>query len=97
MDTEKQRYQPASRRFNRLPEEPPRSDFLWCLICERAYPRNDATLDEVQLCPYDDGCKGSLVFYSWDWNRTRRVNRGYPREPHLGTVYPLFGRGDGFR
>ena len=32
------------------------------------------------------------MFYSWDWNRTRKVNPAYPAEPRLGQVYPLFGR-----
>ena len=96
METNKQPASISPRRLTRLPEEPTRSDFLWCLICERAYPRNDRSREEVQLCPYDD-CKGRTVFYSWDWNRTRKVNPGYPREPLPGTVYPLFGRNEAVR
>lgn len=86
----------SPRKLGRLPEAATRSAFLWCLICERAYPRNEASREEVQLCPYDN-CKGRAVFYSWDWNRTRKVNPGYPQEPQLGTVYPLFGRGESLK
>jgi hypothetical protein len=91
MDTHKHPHPITPRRLTRLPEEPTRSEYLWCLICERAYSRRRGARDEAQLCPYDD-CKGRTVFYSWDWNRTRKVNPNYPNEPRLGQVYPLFGR-----
>ena len=96
METEKRSPPLSRRKLGRLPEATTRSGYLWCLICERAYARNELSRDEIQLCPYD-GCKGRSVFYSWDWNRTRKVNPGHPQEPRLGLVYPLFGRGDDLR
>lgn len=76
-----------------LVQDPPRSAYLWCLICERVYGRDATACDEVQLCPFED-CKGHAMFYSWDWNRTLRINPGYPRDPQHGDVYPLFGRAE---
>jgi hypothetical protein len=73
-----------------LPSDPPlASEWLWCLICERAYPRAPGIAD-MQPCPYGD-CKGQAGFYAWDWNRTRRVNPQYPPVPNAGVVYPLLG------
>ena len=33
MDTHKHPHPITPRRLTRLPEEPTRSDYLWCLIC----------------------------------------------------------------
>lgn len=67
-------------------------DFLWCIHCERAYQFGDfRRAGSRQLCPYIS-CSGAEVF-AWDWEKVRSANPAYPREPHPGVVYPLFGAG----
>ena len=66
----------------------PRSAWLWCLICERAFERMPGA--ELQPCPYED-CRGHSGYYAWDWNRTRKVNPRHPQEPQPGARYPLLG------
>lgn len=65
---------------------------VWCIHCERAYPYGDFRQVGIRhLCPYTD-CVGAAAF-AWDWQRVRRVNANYPREPMRGVTYPLFGHG----
>lgn len=78
---------PALRGPLPAAEPPPRSPWLWCVLCERAYPRIGS--GDLQPCPHAD-CKGHVAgFYAWDWNRTRRVHPGYPESPAPNTRYPL--------
>jgi hypothetical protein len=66
---------------------PRRSPWLWCLVCERAFPRESGRRG-IQPCPYED-CKDRAGFYAWDWNRTRRIHPEYPEVPRFGERYPL--------
>jgi hypothetical protein len=75
-------------RSRSLPSEPPpRSPWLWCLLCERTYPRIGT--GDLQPCPYADCKAHAASFYAWDWNRTRRLHPEYPGAPAPGTRYPL--------
>ncbi len=70
--------------------EEKRSDFMWCLHCERTYNRG-AFRDEngFQMCPYQ-GCDGSTVVDGWDWEDVRDHHPDYPHVPQDGVVYPLY-------
>ena len=74
--------------------------YLWCLHCERAYPKEKYRTVvqkgyrepdfEMQMCPYED-CDGDAVIDAWDWLKIR-VDREdeYPEIPEEGKVYPLY-------
>ncbi len=78
----------------------PKSKYVWCLHCERAYERCQARLQhfshprfgeaELLSCAYED-CDGDLDFDGRDWKqiRTGREDR-YPEHPVWGTVYPQY-------
>lgn len=70
-----------------------RSDFMWCLHCERAYRRGEYRLvGGLRMCPYE-GCDGDTVFDGWDWADIRYVHPEYPRTPEKGKVYPRYRKG----
>ena len=67
-----------------------RSDYLWCLHCERAYRRGEYRLVHgLQMCPYED-CDGDTVMDGWDWAQIRDGHPEYPEVPEMGKVYPLY-------
>jgi len=67
-----------------------RSDYLWCLHCERTYKRGEfRSVGGLQMCPYDD-CDGSTVLDGWDWAQIRDNHPEYPEVPEGGVVYPLY-------
>jgi hypothetical protein len=71
-------------------DEEKRSEFLWCLHCERAYRRGEFRLVNVlQMCSYED-CDGDTVLDGWDWARIREGHPEYPEVPEKGKVYPLY-------
>jgi hypothetical protein len=67
-----------------------RSDFLWCLHCERTYNRGAyRQVGNLQMCPYE-GCDGDTVVDGWDWEDVRDEHPDYARVPEDGKVYPLY-------
>jgi hypothetical protein len=71
-------------------DEERRSDFLWCLHCERTYNRgNYRKVGDLQMCPYPD-CDGSTVMDGWDWEEVRDEHSDYPVVPKDGVRYPLY-------
>ena len=70
-----------------------KSNYLWCLHCERAYKKGYFRLkNDLQMCPYS-GCNGDTVMDGWDWARLRedRDNSDdYPETPEIGKTYPLY-------
>lgn len=68
------------------------ADFLWCMLCERAYRYGTAhNAGTLPGCPYR-GCEHNDA-EPWTWTRVRRLNPDYPDQPSQGVVYPLFGPG----
>lgn len=80
------------KMFGELPE----GTFLYCLHCERAYPKekyrvlSDSVVGLLQMCPYED-CDGDAVLDSWLWDRVAEENDKYPEVPVEGVPYPLHG------
>ena len=67
-----------------------KSDYLWCLHCERAYKRGMyRVVRGLQLCPYDD-CDGDTVTDAWDWQKICDGHPDYPEIPEEGEVYLLY-------
>lgn len=67
----------------------PRSAWLWCFHCERAYPMGSyKVVEDLQLCPYAE-CRGDTILDLWTWATVREVNLHYPEVPILGVFYPL--------
>ena len=67
-----------------------RSDFLWCLHCERTYTRGEyRNVEGLQMCPYPD-CDGDTVIDAWDWEEFRDGNPDYAAIPEKGKQYPLY-------
>lgn len=82
----------------------PKSGYLWCLHCERAYKygeyrieRTEAftvdhyTVDaiELEMCPYPD-CDGDAYMDAFDWESIRENNPKYPKIPKRDEVYPMY-------
>lgn len=88
----------SSKKFEReemIPKSEQRSDYLWCLHCERAYKYGEYREVEqygeiLQMCPYE-GCDGDTVLDAWDWAKIRDANPTYPGTPEKGKVYPQYG------
>lgn len=77
---------------DRIFKEERRSDFLWCLHCERTYNRGQyRKVDGLQVCAYPD-CDGDTVIDAWDWEDVRDEHPEYPIIPKDGLVYPLYAR-----
>lgn len=71
-------------------DEEKRSDYLWCLHCERTYPRGKwREQGELQMCPYQD-CDGDAVIDAWDWEKIRDDKPEYPVVPEPGKSYPIY-------
>lgn len=84
--------------------EESRSEYLWCLHCERTYKYGEYRLwkvepfvvdhvryePEFQMCPYED-CDGDAVIDAWEWDRIRESHPEYPEIPEKGKVYPMYG------
>ena len=69
---------------------PSKSEFLWCLHCERTYEAGKwRTINGLQMCRYAD-CDGDAVIDAWDWQKVREYHPSYPERPEPGTVYPMY-------
>lgn len=67
--------------------EEKRSDYLWCLHCQRTYLRGEyRDVEGFQMCPYE-GCDGSTVLDGIDWERIRDYHKRYPKIPERGKIY----------
>jgi hypothetical protein len=65
--------------------------YLWCLHCERTYPKTDYRQhgSGLQLCAYKD-CDGDAVLDAWAWSKVRFEREDtYPEVPAPGVFYPL--------
>lgn len=77
--------------FGELPE----GTYLYCLHCERAYPKDKYRVmlgnqsSSLQMCPYED-CDGDAVMDSWLWERITEENDEYPDIPKEGIIYPMY-------
>jgi hypothetical protein len=66
--------------------------FLWCLHCERAYPKDQIRIDQsfgLEMCHYKD-CDGDAVLDAWEWSKLRTWHASYPDQPEMGVSYPLY-------
>lgn len=48
-------------------------DYLYCILCKRAYPRNKFRIDvlyDLMMCPYPD-CEGDYNIDGWEWKQYR--------------------------
>lgn len=71
-------------------DEEKRSDYLWCLHCQRTYKRGEFRwVGKFQMCPYED-CDGSTVLDGVDWEEYRDHHSDYPRIPKRGERYPMY-------
>lgn len=68
-------------------------DYLWCLVCERAFRRSQQrVVGGHRLCPHAP-CEGGLLFEPWGWSLVRGSNASYPEIPLEDVPYPFFGPG----
>ncbi|MBA7691012.1 hypothetical protein ES703_99550 [subsurface metagenome] len=68
----------------------PKSGYLWCLHCERAYEYGKYRLKGwFQMCPYS-GCDGDTVLDAWQWECLREIHPEYPVVPEMEVVYKLY-------
>jgi hypothetical protein len=72
--------------------------FLYCIHCERAYPKgkcrimSDIGLGLMRMCPYED-CDGDGILDAWEWDVFRQENHPeYPEVPEEGKIYPMYGK-----
>jgi len=71
-------------------DEEKRSDYLWCLHCERTYQRGKwREQGDLQMCPYQD-CGGDAVIDAWDWEAIRDNKPEHPVVPETGKSYPMY-------
>lgn len=64
------------------------SDFVWCLHCERAFPKKRIQKGR-RWCVYD-GCHGKAGDLR-DWNKFRYYcSHDYPEVPVMGEHYPEY-------
>jgi hypothetical protein len=68
----------------------PRSDYQWCMHCERAYKRGEHRMvGDIAMCTYP-GCGGDVFSDGWDWDRFREPLPQYPPVPEFGVKYPMY-------
>lgn len=71
-------------------DDGPRSDYQWCMHCERAYKRGEHRMVvDIAMCPYP-GCGGDVFSDGWDWDRFREPLPQYPAVPEFGVKYPMY-------
>ncbi len=71
-------------------DDEPRSDYQWCMHCERAYKRGEHRMvGGIRMCPYP-GCGGDVFSDGWDWDRFREPLPQYPAVPEFGIKYPMY-------
>lgn len=81
---------PEGYHRDQIFDEEKRSDYLWCLHCERIYRRGEFRWEgKFQMCPYE-GCDGSTVLDGIDWERFRDDYKEYPVIPERGRRYPMY-------
>jgi hypothetical protein len=67
--------------------DPRRSEYLWCLHCQRTYEHHKwRTIEGLQRCPYVD-CDRDAVIDAIDWAVIRDTNPDYPEKPEWGKTY----------
>lgn len=87
---EKVYYDPENLDRDKVLKAEDRSQYLWCLHCERTYRRGEYRLvRDLQMCPYPD-CSGDTVIDGWDWAKVREELPQYPEVPEHNVVYPLY-------
>lgn len=68
--------------------------YVWCLHCERAYPREKIRWDSqlgLYMCPYE-GCDGDALTDAWRYEEIRRdAHPEWPEVPEEGVVYSMYG------
>jgi len=70
-------------------DEEKRSEYLWCLHCQRTYKRGQFRWEgDFQMCPYED-CDGTTVLDGIDWESIRDDCPDYPVTPESNRVYPM--------
>jgi len=75
---------------DQISREKKRSDYLWCLHCERTYKRGKfRKVGDLQMCPYE-GCDGDTVLDAIDWENIRYHHPEYPQIPEEDKVYPEY-------
>lgn len=71
-----------------------KSDFIWCMHCERAYKRGEHRMvGDIPKCPYP-GCGGDVFSDGWDWDMFREPLPQYPEIPEFGVKYPMYPKED---
>ena len=72
---------------DRIFTDPKRSEYLWCLHCQRTYERGKwRDIDGLQMCPYID-CSGDAVIDAMDWATIRDAHPEYPEKPRWCVTY----------
>ena len=78
---------PRGSDRDRIFSDPRRSEYLWCLHCQRTYEHNKwRTVEGLQMCPYLE-CDGDAVIDAIDWTVIRDANPDYPEKPKWGKTY----------
>ena len=78
----------AESHREKMFDETIRSNYLFCLHCERTYERGKYRhIGGLQLCPYLN-CDGDTVVDALDWELIRDHHPDYPANPAFGKVYP---------
>jgi hypothetical protein len=67
--------------------EQPYRDWVWCLHCERVYPRQQWE-DGNLSCP-TPGCDAEPID-AWPWESLREHHPEYPEVPGPGAHYPWY-------
>jgi len=71
-------------------EDELRSDYQWCMHCERAFKRGEHRMvGDIRMCPYP-GCGGDVFSDGWDWDQFREPLPQYPAVPEFGVKYPMY-------
>lgn len=96
---------PILDREKILVDGKPKSGYLWCLHCERAYKYGEFRIvlgewninrktrarwqSKYQMCPYP-GCDGDTVMDAQPWEDVSKHGPpGTPAVPELGIIYPF--------
>jgi len=75
----------------------PKNAYLYCIHCERAYPKKkfrvkkDKLFGDLQMCPYEE-CDGDAVMDAWEWDQIAMHHADYPEVPEEGKVYPMYDK-----
>lgn len=67
-------------------------DWVWCLHCERTYPKINMRWDErtaLYMCAYED-CSGDGFGDAWSYEEQRKAHPTWSAIPEHGKVYKLY-------